>query len=39
MVPVISSHCDYKKGAKLEDIILIKSWIEENPRSTIKNFL
>ena len=38
MVPVISSHCDYKKGAKLEDIILIKSWIEENPRSKLKIF-
>ena len=39
MLPVISSHCDYKKGAKFEDIILIKSWIEPNPRSTIKIFI
>ena len=38
MLPVISSHCDYKYGAKLEDVILIKSWIEENPRSTLKIF-
>ena len=38
MLPVISSHCDYKKGAKLEDVILIKSWIEENPRSKLKIF-
>ena len=36
MLPVISSHCDYKNGAKFEDIILIKSWIEKNPRSTMK---
>tara|TARA_B100001248_G_scaffold175279_1_gene133023 strand:- start:1811 stop:2209 length:399 start_codon:yes stop_codon:yes gene_type:complete len=38
MVPVISSHCDYKKGAKLEDTIIIKSWIERTPRSTLKIF-
>ena len=38
MLPVISSHCDYKKGAKFEDIILIKSWIEKNPRSTMRIF-
>ena len=38
MLPVISSHCDYKYGAKFEDIIIIKSWIEQNPRSTMKIF-
>tara|TARA_B100000212_G_C27246354_1_gene478206 strand:- start:114 stop:509 length:396 start_codon:yes stop_codon:yes gene_type:complete len=38
MLPVISSHCDYKKGAQFEDIILIKSWIEKNPRSTMRIF-
>ena len=38
MLPVISSHCDYKYGAKFEDIIQIKSWIEQNPRSTMKIF-
>ena len=38
MIPVISSHCDYKYGAKFEDIIQIKSWIEQNPRSTMKIF-
>ena len=38
MLPVISSHCDYKKGARFEDIILIKSWIEKNPRSTMRIF-
>ena len=36
MLPVISSHCDYKIGAKFEDIIIIKSWIEQNTRSTMK---
>ena len=38
MLPVISSHCDYKYGAKFEDVIIIKSWIEQNPRSTMKIF-
>ena len=38
MLPVISSHCDYKKGARFEDILLIKSWIERNPRSTMRIF-
>ena len=38
MLPVISSHCDYKKGAQFEDIILIKSWIEQNPRSKMRIF-
>ena len=26
-LPVISSHCDFKKGAKFEDVILIRSWV------------
>ena len=38
MLPVISSRCDYKYGAKFEDIIQIKSWIEQSPRSTMKIF-
>jgi len=36
MLPVISSHCDFKKGAQFEDVILIKSWVNERPRSTLK---
>ena len=35
-LPVISSHCEFKKGAKFEDVILIKSWINKIPRSTLK---
>ena len=35
-LPVISSHCDFKKGARLEEEILIKTWIDESPRSTIQ---
>tara|TARA_A100001011_G_scaffold371333_1_gene428545 strand:- start:307 stop:717 length:411 start_codon:yes stop_codon:yes gene_type:complete len=35
-LPVISSHCDFKKGAMFEDVILIKSWINKIPRSTLK---
>ncbi len=38
LLPVISSHCDYKKGAMFEDAILIKTWINEMPRLTLKFF-
>mgnify|MGYP001172316854 CR=1 FL=1 len=35
-LPVISSHCEFKKGARFEDVILIRSWVNEMPRSTLK---
>ena len=35
-LPVISCHCDFKKGAKFEDVIIIRSWVNERPRSTLK---
>ena len=35
-LPVISCHCDFKKGAKFEDVLLIRSWLNERPRSTLK---
>ena len=35
-LPVISCHCDFKKGAKFEDDLLIRSWLNERPRSTLK---
>ena len=35
-LPVISCHCDFRKGAKFEDAILIRSWVNERPRSTLK---
>ena len=35
-LPVISSHCDFLKSAKFEDEIIIKTWINEKPRSTLK---
>ena len=38
ILPVISCHCEFKKGARFEDIILVRSWIEERPRSTLKIF-
>jgi len=37
-LPVISSQCDFKKGARFEDVILIRSWVNEKPRSTLKIF-
>ena len=36
MLPVISSHCDYKKGAKLEDNLIIISSVNDFPRATLK---
>ena len=36
ILPVISCHCEFKKGARFEDIILVRSWIEERPRLTLK---
>ena len=38
MLPVISSHCDYKKVAQFEDTISIKSWVEQNPKPTMRIF-
>ncbi len=35
-LPVISSHCDYKKGAKLEDNLTIISSINNFPKATLK---
>ena len=35
-LPVISCHCNFKKGAKFEDVLLIRSWLNERPRSTLK---
>ena len=35
-LPVISSHCDFKKGAKFEDVILIRSRVYDSPRPTLK---
>ncbi len=37
-LPVISCQCDFKKGARFEDTMLIKSWINQKPRSTLKIF-
>ena len=36
LIPVISSHCDYKKGAKLEDNLIIISSVNDFPRATLK---
>ena len=35
-LPVISSYCDFKKSAKFEDTILVRSWVDNRPRSTLK---
>ncbi len=36
LLPVVSIHCDFKKGARFEDTILIRSVVNEMPRSTLK---
>lgn len=35
-LPVISSHCDYKKSAKFDDELSILTKINETPRSSMK---
>ena len=34
-LPVISSHCDYKRGAKFEQNILVKALIDSKPKSKL----
>ena len=35
-LPVVTSHCDYKKGAHLEDNLRIKTSIFKTPRAKLK---
>ena len=36
MLPVISSHCDYLKGARFEQTIIIRTSISTEPRSKLR---
>ena len=36
MLPVISSHCDYLKGARFEQTIIIRASISTEPRSKLQ---
>ena len=36
MLPVISSHCDYLKGARFEQTIIIRAIISTSPRSKLQ---
>ena len=36
MLPVISSHCDYLKGARFEQTIIIRTSISTEPRSKLQ---
>ena len=36
LLPVITSHCDYKVGAKFEDILIINTIIKDQPRSRLR---
>ena len=36
MLPVISSHCDYLKGARFEQSIIIRASISTEPRSKLQ---
>ena len=35
-LPVIEAYCEYKKGIKYDEIIIIKTYIIESPRSQIR---
>ena len=35
-LPVISCYCDFKRGAEFEDALIIRSFVNERPRSTLK---
>ena len=37
MLPVISSHCDYLKGARFEQNIIIRASISTEPRSKLQS--
>ena len=34
-LPVVTSHCNYKKGAMLEEELLIETFIDEPPKATL----
>ena len=36
LLPVITSHCDYKVGAKFEDNLVINTIIKDQPRSRLR---
>jgi len=35
-LPVVSAHCDYKKGANFEDQIIVKTSINTMPKARLK---
>ena len=35
-LPVVESHCEYKRGPHYDDVIVVKSMIADVPRSTIR---
>ncbi|MFA5032409.1 MAG: thioesterase family protein [bacterium] len=35
-LPVIESHCEYKKGIKYDELIVIKTCLIEPPKSTLR---
>ena len=36
LLPVITSHCDYKVGANFEDTLIINTIIKDQPRSRLR---
>ena len=34
-LPVVTSHCDYKKGARLEEELRIETFIDKTPKATL----
>jgi acyl-CoA thioester hydrolase len=35
-LPVVEAHCEYKKGPRYDELVVVKSMISEIPRSTIR---
>jgi len=35
-LPVVTAHCEYKKGPHYDDLVVVKSMISEIPRSTVR---
>jgi acyl-CoA thioester hydrolase len=35
-LPVIEAHCDYKVSAKFDDLVVVKTWVDELRRASLR---
>ena len=35
-LPVVEAHCDYKVSARFDDVVVIKTWVEELRRASLR---